>query len=170
MAKKVNNFCYNHGMSIERPRIVLVNRSLVLDKMGKGLYIRRAANDSWHAKMWEFPGGKLEEGKDISHALEDEVMEETGLLVSPSSRLVYYESFIIPDGRYKNMPYVVLFGVSKSVGGKFRLSEEHDAYQWLPTNEAFDLDLTPETWRALAVFSKRADKKGLIDPDRTDWW
>ena len=63
----------------ERPRVVLVNRCFVRDGE-KLLIIQRAKLDSMNAEKWEVPGGKLDEGQDLSHAQEREVMEETGFL------------------------------------------------------------------------------------------
>lgn len=111
--------------------------------------------------MWEFPGGKLDIGQDLSHALEREVMEETGLLVEPESKLSFADSFVIGDGPYIGLPYVVLFGTAKVLGGKLRLSKEHQAYVWEEYNTALDYDLTPESRKALIVLGEAAIRPNL---------
>lgn len=139
----------------KRPRVVLVNRAVVLNKKREILLIKRARNDSWQPGKWELPGGKLEEGQDISHALEKEVLEESGLLSLPLTRMAYVESQILTSGKYKDLPYVVIVGITKLTGGKIKLSQEHEDYTWVKPNEAFDYDITEETRKALATLKSR---------------
>ena len=49
---------------------------LVTNSQGKVLLIK-----SPRFGDWEFPGGQVEEGETIPHALEREVFEETGIVV-----------------------------------------------------------------------------------------
>jgi 8-oxo-dGTP pyrophosphatase MutT (NUDIX family) len=139
-------------MPSERPKVVLVTRCFPLDPDGdRILFIRRADTDNWFPGQWECPGGKLEEGQDVSHALEEEVFQETGLLVTPVSRVATVESFIITRGPYVGLPYVCLFGVGKVTGGTVRLSSEHSAHQWVTYQEALDLELRSEVRKAFIV-------------------
>ena len=144
---------------LSRPRIVLVNRCIILDKKNRILLIRRSKNNYHSPGMWEFPGGKLDEGQDLSTALEREVLEETGLLIIPMTRIAYTESSIIPRGKYKGLPYVVLIGVGKLLGGKIKLSEEHDDFKWVTEKEAHNMELKDEIKKALIVLSKSLKKK-----------
>jgi 8-oxo-dGTP pyrophosphatase MutT (NUDIX family) len=50
-----------------RPRILFVNRAFVINRQGKFLIIRRSLNDQSNAGEWEIPGGKLDEGQDVTH-------------------------------------------------------------------------------------------------------
>lgn len=137
-----------------RPRVLLVNRCIVINKKGQLLLIRRAQNDRWASGMWEFPGGKLDEGQDVSHALEREVLEETGLFVIPTTRLAFVDSMIIADGPYRGLPYIVIVGISKLAGGKIKLSEEHDAYKWVSLKEAHNYETKDEIKKSLVVLEK----------------
>ncbi len=139
-----------------RPRILFVNRSFVLNRQKKILFIQRSDDDRFEAGKWEIPGGKLEPGQDISHALEREVFEETGLLVRAVSRTAYYESFIITQGPYLGLPYVLLVGISQLESGTVKLSEEHQAFRWLGIKEVEKIDLRDEVRRALLVLKKTA--------------
>ncbi len=136
-----------------RPRVLLVNRCMILDDINKTLLLKRSPLNRHDPGKWEFPGGKLDEGQDISHALEREVLEETGLLVQQSTRLFYVESEMIMDGPYAGLPYVVLIGTGKLIGGKLRLSDEHDDYAWTTPEKAFDFDLKSEIRKSLAIFT-----------------
>lgn len=133
-----------------RPQVLLVNRAVVLDQH-KILLIRRAAKDSWQSGKWELPGGKLERGQDLNAALEREVMEETGLLVTPVNRLACYFSEIIGTGKYAGLTYINITGIVKLDGGKTKLSEEHDDFQWVDYETALDQDLTEPSRKALIV-------------------
>jgi len=84
----------------ERSRIILVNRCFVFSEEKKILLIKRADEDSHSPGLWECPGGKLDQGQDLSRARERGVMEETRLLVSLTHPLVYADSYIISDGKY----------------------------------------------------------------------
>ncbi len=134
-----------------RPRVVLVNRCFVIDDQKRILLIRRSNNGQHSAGLWEPPGGKLDEGQDLSRAAEREVMEETGLLVEPTSRLMFTDSQILTSGKYKGLPYVVLFSINQVLGGKLRLSDEHDDSRWLGYGDVLDLELTHETRKALII-------------------
>jgi 8-oxo-dGTP diphosphatase len=142
----------------QRPQVVLTNRSIVLNHKGQILLIQRAQNDSWKANYWELPGGKLDEGQDISHALEREAFEETGLLINPISRTAFFESSLITSGKYTGMPYIVIIGISLLDLGSVKLSEEHQNFVWVPIKETLDYDLTEETKKALVVLKKQVSQ------------
>jgi len=135
-------------MPSERPRVVLVSRCFVRNDSGLLLAIQRAATDNHNPSLWECPGGKLDEGQDLSHAQEREVMEETGYLVEPTHPFVLVDSYVIGTGAYTGLPYVVLFSITRLVGGKLKLSEEHDDAKWLSYDAWLDLTLTPEVRKA----------------------
>lgn len=144
----------------DRPQVVLVNRCIVRNDSNEILLVQRAKNDSFNPEKWEFPGGKLDIGQDLSNALEREVMEETGLLVVPESKLNFAESYVIGSkGPYKGFTYVALFGIAHSIGGKLKLSEEHDDYVWVSYGDALEYDLTLESRKALIVLNSTALKE-----------
>src|SRR6056297_15213 len=122
-------------MPSKRPEVVLVNRCVVFDdEKKKILIIKRSKNDSYASEKWEFPGGKLDQGQNLSNALEREVLEEIGLFVIPTSRMVYIESQMILQGPYQGLPHIVIVGKGKRVGGKVKLSKEHEDYKWVDPN------------------------------------
>lgn len=145
----------------QRPRVVLVNRCVVKNKNGKILLIKRSEKDYHSPGLWEFPGGKLDEGQDLSSALEREVLEETGLFILPTERIAYTESSVIPKGPYKGLPYVVIIGLGKLVGGKLALSEEHSDFRWVTIEEAYKMHLKEEIRKALIVLSRKIKTKKI---------
>ena len=137
-----------------KPKILIVSRCVVLDKTGKILLIQRALGDKYDPGQWEFPGGKLEEGQDLSNALEREVLEETGLVVLPLTRIAYVESQLNMSGKYKGYTYVVIIGVAKHTYGKVVLSDEHASYKWVTEKEALKMNIRDEIRKSLIVLSK----------------
>ncbi|MBU0534861.1 NUDIX domain-containing protein [Patescibacteria group bacterium] len=135
----------------KRPKVVLVIRAIVQNEDGLILIIKRSPSDSYMPNKWELPGGKLDIGQDISNALEREVLEETGLVVIPTDKIAYWRSEIISSGKYKGLPYVILVGLSKSVGGEVAISSEHSDFKWLRVKEALKYDLVIESRTALVV-------------------
>lgn len=137
----------------KRPRILLVSRSFVQDhNNGKLLIIKRASTDNRNPNLWECPGGKLDEGQDLAGAQKREVFEETGLIVETTFPLVFADSRIIEDGDYKGLPYVVLFSITKVVGGTLTLSSEHSEYAWATYGAMLSqYDLTYEVIKAALV-------------------
>ncbi len=135
-----------------RPQVLLVNRCFLLSPEDKILLIQRAPGDSFMANCWECPGGKLDQGQDIINAREREVMEETGLLVKLTHSLVYADSYVVgPPSKYAGLPYICLYGIGEPMGGKFKLSDEHQNFAWLTYDEALDYDLTPEVRKAMII-------------------
>lgn len=134
----------------KRPRVLLVVRSIVLNSEDKILLIRRDKDaERWAPGFWEIPGGKLDEGKDLTHAMQDEVLEETGLVVTPLSKMSYVESETVSQGKYAGLPYVLIVGVSRLLAGELKLSEEHDAAEWMSYNDALGYNLKHDVKRAL---------------------
>ncbi len=125
-----------------RPRVVLVNRCFVKRRGGELLIIRRSLTDTNNPGQWEIPGGKVDEGQDLTQAQEREVMEETRLHVRATHRLVFVHSFLIGQGKYKGLPYVALFSITRLVGGEVTLSEEHTEFAWVSYAEMLSYDLT----------------------------
>jgi len=136
--------------SLTRPRVVLVNRAIILNEFKQILLIQRSTEQGHNAGLWEAPGGKLEEGQDISHALEREVLEETGLLILPIQRTAYFESELLTKGKFAGLPYITLVAIAKIDGERTcRLSSEHVAAKWVSYKEALGIPLTTETEKAI---------------------
>jgi len=146
-----------------RPRIVLVNRCFVLNEENKILLTQRALDDSYLPGYWECPGGKLDQGQDLNNAREREVLEETGLLIRLTHPFVYADSYIVSSGKYAGLPYICLFGISESLGGKLKLSAEHKDFNWVTYEEALDFELTPEVRKAMIIL------KDYLKAKQTDW-
>ena len=146
--------------SFEYPKIIVVNRVIILNpKKKKFLIMQRSKSDSWMPLRWEFPGGKLNKGQDINNATEREALEETGLLVFPIDRVVYFESYIVPEGKHKGETFICLIGLSKTLTENVKLSAEHDDFRWVDIAEALEMDLVEESKKAIISLNELIEKQ-----------
>lgn len=144
-----------------RPRTIIVSRCFII-RDGKLLAIQRATTDQHNPSLWEVPGGKLDEGQSLDHALEREAIEETGFLVRPIDTTAHFESKVLgKNSIYCGMPYVALFSLCTIVGGTLKLSNEHKAFKWCTYDELMELNLTPETRKASIVLENNL-KKNIV--------
>jgi 8-oxo-dGTP diphosphatase len=119
---------------VQKPFVLSV-RMIIQDNNGKCLLIRRSATNKSNVGKWEFPGGKIDIGEEFYGALLREVKEETGLIVNVKHIAGVVESEV-PTVRIATL---IFNGTIES--GQIRLSNEHDAYAWVPTKEFSSYDL-----------------------------
>ena len=93
----------------------------VIIKEGQVLLLRRPK-----PPVWEFPGGKIEEGESLRDTIRREVEEETGLKVEPGLLMPIRES----------SDSVTIFGLCDYKDGKV-VTENLREYKWV------DLDKVP---------------------------
>ena len=102
------------------------------------LLLRRSAASKHNAGKWDFPGGKVDAGERFDEALVREVREETGLSMCLERVLGAGES-VLPD---HVVAYLFLGG--RLLDGEVRLSDEHDAFQWLSKSDLLEHDIAPQ--------------------------
>ncbi|HQV93347.1 MAG TPA: NUDIX hydrolase [Anaerolineales bacterium] len=78
---------------------------------------------------WEFPGGQVEESETLTHALEREVFEETGIIVRPVSLVGVYSNTRKPS-------ILMLDFICEYVSGEPKISAESSQVEWVDRNEA----------------------------------
>ena len=113
-----------------KPRQVL---ACVIEKDSRYLVCLRPAHKH-HGGLWEFPGGKLEDGESFKDAAVREMQEELGLKAVLVGELV----MAVDD---KSSGFSICF-VPVEVSGELKL-KEHDAFKWATTEELLDLNLAP---------------------------
>ncbi len=138
-------------MENKRPIIILVNRCFILNDKKEILLVKRCPGDRKDPEKWEVPGGKLDEGEDLVLSTAREVMEETGLIIEQINPLVFADSHVIEDGRYKGFTSVSLFSINKIESGEVVLSEEHTEYVWVGYKDMITMDLTTGVKKASGV-------------------
>ena len=80
---------------------------------------------------WEFPSGQVEEGETIPHALEREVLEETGVVVHVKSLVGIYSNTRKPS-------IVNLDFICEYISGEPQTSAESSQVAWVDREEALD--------------------------------
>ncbi len=100
---------------------------------GKYLVCQRLENDQF-GSMWEFPGGKVEEGENKQEALKREMQEELGIEVSVGKLVSTFEDEI------PSMRITIYLYNSFILKGKIQCIECQD-FKWLGLEEIGKLDL-----------------------------
>ncbi len=81
----------------ESQPLVLVAACALIDSQGRVLISQRPEGKTL-AGLWEFPGGKLEDGETPEHALVRELEEELGVSVASSDlKPLTFSSYSYPD-------------------------------------------------------------------------
>lgn len=99
----------------------------VMEKDGLYLIAQRSKKDA-HYKLWEFPGGKVEQGETDQECLVRELNEEFGIDTEIGDFLCQ-SSFVSGDKHIALVAYKV-----KSFSGDFCL-RVHEAVAWVPKEE-----------------------------------
>lgn len=108
----------------------------IIESEGKILCAQRSQSMTL-SELWEFPGGKIEAGETHQEALEREIKEELKLDISVNDHLFEKAVYTYDFGRVHLSAYMC-----KLVGGTPSLYE-HQAIQWLTTEELKELNWAP---------------------------
>ena len=107
----------------------------VIEQGGKVLIAKRPGGDRL-AGLWEFPGGKIEDGESPEECLRRELQEEFGVDTSIGeflSESVYH---------YDNISIRLMAYRTSLVRGKLE-PNDHDAYAWVNLHEMGTYDFAP---------------------------
>lgn len=126
----------------------LSGKVLIVDTEGRVLLLRRSTASKHNSGKWEFPGGKNDSGEEMEVTLHREVAEETGLTIELGRVLGAAESALTD----RRIAYLFLEG--RRLAGSVRLSEEHDAFTWVPRRELPACDLCPQFTAVAAAYAR----------------
>jgi len=105
---------------------------MVAKKDGKVLLFRRAQGAK-NQGLWEFPGGKVQDGEGPKEALQREIREELSVEVVVGAPLT-----MVRNDQVELHPFFV-----ESFSGNNCELKEHDTLQWVGLSDLQEMDLLP---------------------------
>ncbi|HET8709684.1 MAG TPA: NUDIX domain-containing protein [Candidatus Saccharimonadales bacterium] len=135
----------------------VIAKSIVQNQAGDVLLLRRSKTDTRRPGEWDFPGGGVEEGEEITLGIAREIREESGLTVPAASvRLVYAATELYAT----EMESVTrLLFAAKVETDAVQLSFEHDEFKWVDIDTA--LEEFPHPFYGVGL--KYARDNGLLE-------
>lgn len=147
-------------MTNNYPMHIVAAGGLVMNSHGQVLLLK-----SPRYVDWEFPGGQVEEGETIPHALEREVFEETGIIVRVKSLVGIYSNTRKPS--ILNLDFICEY-----ISGEPRTSVESTQVEWVEREEALSRVKREAIYKRLKdmlEFSGEIIYRAyLVDPNRID--
>ena len=114
---------------------------------------------------WEFPGGQVEESETLTHALEREVFEETGIVIKPVSLVGVYSNTKKPS-------ILMLDFVCEYISGEPTASEESLQVEWIDRDQVLALVEHPSIHgrlKTILEFSGEVTYRAyFVDPNQID--
>lgn len=108
----------------------------ILEKDGKILIAKRKTGDKLFAGLWEFPGGKVEEGETPEECMARELKEELEIEVEVGE-LITSNKHKYPHGIFELLAYRV-----KHVSGEMVLND-HEEIKWVTADEMSNYEFPP---------------------------
>ena len=109
------------------PTHIVAAGGLVTNSTGQVLLLKSPRYDDW-----EFPGGQVEEGETIPHALEREVLEETGIVVK-------VKSLVGVSSNIRKPSIVMMDFICEYISGEPRAGDESSRVEWVNGDQALQL-------------------------------
>ena len=117
--------------------MILVSAIILMNEDGAVLLAQRPEGKSM-AGLWEFPGGKVEDGETPESALVRELEEELGIAVSEEALVPFtFVSYAYPDFHLLMPVYLC------SVWEGEPTSRERQQLAWVPVEELHDYPMPP---------------------------
>lgn len=142
------------------PTHIVAAGGLVTNKQGQVLMLKSPRYGDW-----EFPGGQVEEGETIPHALEREILEETGVVARVRSLVGIYSNTRRPS--IVNMDFICDY-----ISGELETSNESVEVKWVNRAETLELvkrEAIRKRLKNMLEFSGEITYRAyFVDPNRID--
>jgi 8-oxo-dGTP diphosphatase len=142
------------------PPIKQVVCAVIRDKEARILLTRRAPGQHLEGH-WELPGGKVEPGESLEAALERELLEELGLVVTVGEELAR-------NVYHYDRGSIELIALATSTCGEVTHMTVHDAADWFNEWQAETLSIAPADIPLLGTLYSvgRSRIRKALTPDR----
>jgi 8-oxo-dGTP diphosphatase len=139
----------------DRPYLA-VSAAIIRD--GHVLVVRRARAPA--SGVWTLPGGVVEAGETLEHAVVREVQEETGITIAPVTLAGHREVVVREDGGRVLRHFVILCFASRWIKGEPVLNDELSDARWLRPSELKGLQTTEGLAAIIAQAFERMEAEG----------
>ncbi len=130
-------------MSRQYPSAPLLGVGAVVFRGDEVLLIERGREPlrGW----WTLPGGLVEAGERLENAVRREVMEETGLRVTPRSIAAVFERIMPDEDGRTEFHYVIVDYLCEYVSGSLRAASDVANAEWVPLDRLMTKKMAPGT-------------------------
>jgi 8-oxo-dGTP pyrophosphatase MutT (NUDIX family) len=126
----------------------IVAVAFLVERDGRLLLIRRSADRDHAPGQWECGSGRVEAGEEPREAVIREAREETGLDVEIVGLV---DSFHYYRGPEREQAICIAYHC-RARDGEVRLSNDHDAAEWVPLDRVADIPMSGPLRDCLARF------------------
>ena len=123
-------------MSSTETSISIQVTAAIIVRDGKFLIAQRKLNDDIFGGLWEFPGGKVEDGETPEECMSRELKEELDIEVEVGE-LIISNKHKYPQGIFELLAYKV-----KHISGEIILNV-HDEIKWVTYDEMSNFEFPP---------------------------
>lgn len=116
-------------------KVKLVAKAVILNEAGEVLLLRRSQTDLLRPGDWDFPGGGIEPGEELTAGVIREVAEEASLRVEFTDLVLVYMA-TEPWGPSDESVNRALFAARLTSKQPVQLSFEHDEFRWVDIETA----------------------------------
>lgn len=113
-------------------------KAIIRDPRGNILLLRRAKPVNNGEIVWDIPGGRIAASEDLVGALRREIAEETGLILLGAPKPIAAQDIFTPLYHIVRITYEASVAASN-----VKLSEEHDAAEWVTRENMKNIDVDP---------------------------
>ena len=124
----------------------------ILRKEDKILIAQRAADDECPL-LWEFPGGKLEEGETLEECIVREMKEELAIDIALEG------VFAVTKYHLNGAEIPITFFNARIAGGDIQKNVHNDV-RWIRTDMILQYDFMPPDWEVAAILSGENNQIG----------
>ncbi|KKP58107.1 MAG: NUDIX hydrolase [Candidatus Gottesmanbacteria bacterium GW2011_GWA1_34_13] len=108
----------------------------------------------WGGVMWSVPGGRVEVGETIKHAVEREILEEVGLKAKLVKVFAVFDA-INPKNFFRKAHFIFLECYCKTENNNFQLDQkEIQEAKWFDLEKLKNLNIEPFTQKAINELKK----------------